>query len=163
MGGELGTWREWNHDEELDWAILGDPGHAGLIRWLGDLNAVYRSTPALHRRDLEASGFRWLVGDDRDASVLAYLRLGDRGDRPAVVACNFTPTVRAPYRLGVPVGGRWREALNSDAESYGGGNVGNLGSVIASASHACNEQPYGVELTLPPLGCIVLVAEEDVP
>jgi 1,4-alpha-glucan branching enzyme len=92
--------------------------------------------------------------------VLAYLRLGDVGDRPALIACNFTPTPRPGYRLGVPSGGRWREALNSDAESYGGGNVGNLGGVVADASLACRGQPFGLELTLPPLACVVLVAEE---
>jgi 1,4-alpha-glucan branching enzyme len=159
MGGELGTWREWNHDDELDWGILGDAGHAGLSRWLGDLNAVYRATPALYRRDVTPGGFKWLVGDDRDSSVLAYLRLGDAGDHPALIACNFTPEPRAPYRLGVPVGGPWREALNSDAGIYGGSNLGNLGGVVAEPSLACRGEVYGLELMLPPLACVVLVSE----
>ena len=159
MGDELGTWREWNHDEELDWAILGDPGHEGLVRWIHDVNAVYRATPALHRRDAKPGAFRWLVGDDREASVLAYLRLGEPGDPPVLVALNFTPVVRRAYRLGVPSAGRWREALCSDAGIYGGSNVGNLGGVVADAELACRGEPFGLELTLPPLGCIVLVAE----
>jgi len=159
MGGDLGTWREWNHDDELDWGILGDAGHAGLVRWLGDLNAAYRGLPALHRRDVRPGGFRWLVGDDRDASALAYLRLGEPGDPPALVACNFTPVARPDYRLGVPLAGRWREALNSDAERYGGSNVGNLGGVVADSGKTCRGQPFGLDLTLPPLGCVVLVAE----
>ena len=159
MGGELGQWKEWNHDDELDWAILGDPGHAALTQWLGDLNAAYRATPALHRRDVPPVGFRWLVGDDRDASVLAYLRLGDADDPPALVACNFTATPREHYRLGVPLPGRWRELLNSDAEIYGGSNLGNLGGVVATPELACREQPCGVEILLPPLACVVFVAE----
>jgi 1,4-alpha-glucan branching enzyme len=158
MGGELGVWKEWNHDDELDWGILGDPGHAGIERWVADLNAAYRATPALHRRDVRPGGFRWLVGDDKDASVFVYLRIGEAGDPPALVACNFTPEVRRGYRVGVPVAGTWRERLNSDAASYGGSNVGNLGGVVATAELACRGEPYGLELVLPPLACVVLVA-----
>jgi 1,4-alpha-glucan branching enzyme len=161
MGGELGTWKEWNHDDELDWSILGDAGHAGIERWLADLNAAYRAHPALHRRDTGGDGFQWLVGDDRDASSFAFLRLGNPGDAEVVVACNFTPIARPGYRLGAPRPGRWREILNSDAASYGGGNVGNLGGVVADAARACQEQPYGLEVVLPPLGCVVLLAPAE--
>ncbi|MBP6628833.1 MAG: 1,4-alpha-glucan branching protein GlgB [Kofleriaceae bacterium] len=155
MGGELGTWREWSHDGELDWAITSDPGHAGLGRWLGDLNAAYRALPALHRRDTPPLGFAWLGGDDRDSSVLSYLRWGDPADAPVVVVLNFTPIVRTGYRVGAPAGGHWRELLNSDAASYGGGNVGNLGGVDAEAV-PWHGQAHSLVVTVPPLGCVVL-------
>jgi 1,4-alpha-glucan branching enzyme len=162
MGGEIGTWREWNHDDQLDWPILDDPGHAGIARWLGDLAAAYRSLPALHKRDVEPGGFRWLVGDDRDQSVLAYLRFGDDGDPPVAVLLNFTPVPRDGYRIGAPLAGRWREVLSSDAEIYGGSNRGNLGGVIAEA-RPCHEQPCSMTVSVPPLGCVVLVYSPETP
>ena len=158
MGGELGVWNEWNHDTELDWAVGAHPAHAGLGKWLGDLNGAYRHYPALHRGDCEPWGFRWVVGDDRDASVLVYLRLGQGDDAPVLVAANFTPVPRDGYRVGVPKPGFWREALNSDAEVYGGTGVGNRGGMAAEAV-AAHGHDHSLVLTIPPLGVVVLVAE----
>ncbi len=97
-----------------------------LIR---DLNAVYRSRPALHARDCEPEGFRWVVADDHTNSVLAWLRFGEPGDAPILVVSNFTPVPRHSYRVGLPLAGRWTEIVNTDAGRYGGSNLGNLGGV----------------------------------
>ena len=155
MGDELGVWNEWNHDDQLDWAIGDHPAHAGISRWIGDLNGAYRNFRALHLHDCDGDGFRFLVGDDRDASVLAYLRTGDAGDPPIAVVANFTPVPRHDYRIGVPHGGRWRELLNSDAAIYGGSGLGNLGEVNAE-SIACRGFDQSISLTLPPLAIVVL-------
>ncbi|HEV7556379.1 MAG TPA: 1,4-alpha-glucan branching protein GlgB, partial [Kofleriaceae bacterium] len=133
MGDEIAVWREWNHDDQLDWSVGTQPAHAGIARWLGDLNGAYRSIPALHRGDCEPSGMLWLVPDDREGGVIAYARFGGPSDPPVVVACNFTPLTREGYRIGVPRGGHWREALNSDAAIYGGSGVGNRGGMDAEA------------------------------
>src|SRR5690606_8840124 len=114
MGGEFGQENEWSHDHSLDWHLLKQPEHAGLKTLVGDLNHLYRALPALHRRDCVPEGFEWIVSDDADNSVLAFIRRGDADDI-AVVACNFTPVPREGYRLGVPVAGRFREAINTDA------------------------------------------------
>ena len=155
MGGEFGQEREWNHDSSLDWHLLEQPDHAGLRRLVGDLNAAYKSIPALHRLDCEAAGFRWLVSDDSMNSVLAFARLGDEGDAPVAVACNFTPVPRSSYRIGVPSAGFWREVLNTDAGHYGGANMGNMGGVLAEkvSSHGFD---HSISLTLPPLSTIIL-------
>ncbi len=157
MGGELGVWNEWNHDRELDWAIGDHPSHAGIARWLGDLNRAYREHPALHRGDCEAWGFGWLVADDVAGSTLAYARYGVGEDPPVMALVNFTPVPREGYRVGVPRPGFWREILNSDAEAYGGSGVGNRGGVEAEAigSHGF---PHSVVLTAPPLGIVVLAS-----
>ncbi len=155
MGGELGTTREWQHDDQLDWGISHHPGHAGLISWLHDLNTAYRAHPALHLRDAEPDGFRWLVPDDRNASVLVFLRYADPGVAPMLVAINFTPVPRFDYRIGVPAAGRWVEILNSDAETYGGSNVGNLGGLTTDAV-PCRDFSTSLRITLPPLGIVVL-------
>src|SRR6185503_2842465 len=97
MGGELGVWGEWNHDQQLDWALGNHPAHAGIARWLGDLNNAYRTYHALHRGDCEPWGFKWIVGDDRDASVLAFARFGEQTDCPVVAIANFTPVPREGY------------------------------------------------------------------
>ena len=155
MGGEFGQQREWDHETGLDWHLLDDPPHAGLRALVRDLNRLYRALPALHARDCEADGFRWIDCHDHQQSVIAFLRQGGAPGDLAVVVCNFTPVVRHGYRIGVPRGGRWRERLNTDSTFYGGGDVGNGGLVAAGAtpSHGFD---HCLELTLPPLGTLVL-------
>ncbi len=157
MGDELGVWGEWNHDQPLDWAVGTHPAHAGLSRWIGDLNAVYKQNRALHVGDCEPWGYEWLVGDDRDSVVLAFLRRGRDVDPPVVVAANFTPVPREGYRIGVPRGGYWRELLNSDSEIYGGSGLGNRGGMSAEAV-ACRGHEHSLVLTLPPLAIVVFGA-----
>jgi 1,4-alpha-glucan branching enzyme len=156
MGGEFGQPREWNHDTSLDWHLLGmGPYHRGLQALVRDLNRVYRAEPALHQVDFEAAGFQWMDCSDAEQSVVAFVRRArDPGDL-VLVACNFTPVPRHGYRIGVPTGGFYREILNTDAEAYGGTNVGNGGGVLAEA-RPWTGQPWSVTLTLPPLGVLML-------
>lgn len=158
MGCEIGQPHEWNHDAEIDWGLLGDPAHAGIQRLVRDLNRLYAAEPALHRRDAEPEGFRWLIGDDRANSVFAFLRQGREGDVPVLVACNMTPVPRHGYRIGVPRPGRWREIANTDSRFYGGSDVGNDGGAVAHdlPSHG---EAQSVLLTLPPLATVMLRAE----
>ena len=158
MGGEIAQEREWNHDRELDWFLLADPAHAGIQRLVRDLNHLYRGEPALHQRDCEAAGFRWLIGDDRANSVFAFLRQGAGGTEPVLVVCNMTPTPRRGYRIGVPRAGRWQEILNTDSRFYGGTDLGNGGGASAAAIAAHGES-QSLDLVLPPLSTIVLRAE----
>jgi 1,4-alpha-glucan branching enzyme len=155
MGGEFGQWREWDHETGLDWHLLSDPRHAGVQRWVADLNRVYRAQPALHELDCAPEGFAWIDPHDADQSVLSFMRRGRSPDAVVVVVCNFTPVPRQPYRVGVPLAGWWRELLNSDAVEYGGTGWGNLGGVEASPV-PWHGQPYSVVLTLPPLGVLFL-------
>jgi 1,4-alpha-glucan branching enzyme len=157
MGGEFAQEREWNHDRGLDWFLLDQAPHRGVQALLRDLNHVYRAEPALHVKDSDAAGFRWVVLEDAAQSVFAFLRLGHDGDAPVLTVCNFTPVPRSDYRLGVPCGGAWRELVNSDAALYGGSNVGNGGAVSAQEipSHGL---PFSLHLTLPPLATLILRA-----
>jgi len=154
MGGEIGQDREWNHDGEIDWALLDDPSHAGLQRLVGDLNRLYRGMPALHEGDCESWGFAWVIGDAAADSVFAYVRR-DRERRSALVVLNMTPAVREDYRIGVPGNGSWKELLNSDSEIYGGSNVGNAGAVQAEPI-AMHGHQWSLRLRLPPLGALIL-------
>jgi 1,4-alpha-glucan branching enzyme len=160
MGGEFAQEREWNHDESLDWHLLDDSYHKGVQVLIGDLNHAYRSIPALHERDCEAKGFEWLVADDRDNSVIAWARRGDDERSIAIVVSNFTPVPREAYRIGVPLPGFYREAVNTDAALYGGSNMGNLGGVKAddAPSHG---QPCSLTLTIPPLATLILVLDRE--
>ena len=155
MGGEFAQWREWNHDIGLDWFLLDQPMNKGVQTLLCDLNAAYRQHRALHARDTEPGGFRWVILHDSEQSVFAYLRLGETDDPPVLVVCNFTPVARSGYRVGVPTGGIWQEVLNTDAGIYGGSNVGNYGNVVAEALGS-HDLPASLVLTLPPLATIVL-------
>jgi 1,4-alpha-glucan branching enzyme len=150
MGGEFGQWREWMHDSSLDWDLLNYPLHAGLQRWVQDLNRLYRSEPALHEMDCDPAGFEWIDCDDTDSSVVTLIRKAKSNATMILVLCNFTPVPRYSYRLGSPRGGYWQEILNSDAGEYGGSNMGNLGGVetVPIPLHA---RPYSLTVTLPPL------------
>jgi 1,4-alpha-glucan branching enzyme len=157
MGGEFAQWREWNHDASLDWHLTDYAPHRGMQNLVRDLNRLYRTEPALHRRDCEGAGFAWVVADDAEQSVFAFLRYGDEGDAPALVVSNLTPVPRRDYRLGVPRTGLWREALNTDAAAYGGSNLGNAGGA-ASEPIVAHGHAQSLTLTLPPLATLILVA-----
>jgi 1,4-alpha-glucan branching enzyme len=153
MGQEFGQRDEWNFRQSLDWHLLDHAPHEGLRRTVADLNRIYRQHPALHRKDGEADGFRWLVADDAANSVIAWLRLGEAGDAPVAVACNFTPVPRVSYRIGLPHAGVWREVFNSDADVYGGSGMGNLGQVVAHET-SWGGQPASAEIVLPPMATV---------
>jgi len=150
MGGEFGQWREWVHDSSLDWDLLDYPLHAGLQRWVEDLNRLYRSEPALHELDCDPAGFEWIDCNDADSSVLSLIRKAKSSSAIMLVLCNFTPVPRYSYRVGTPRGGQWQEILNSDAARYGGSNMGNLGGA-ETAPIGLHGRPYSLTLTLPPL------------
>jgi 1,4-alpha-glucan branching enzyme len=156
MGGELGQWREWRSDGSLDWHLLEQPEHSGIQSLVRDLNTHYRAEPALWEVDFEPDGFRWLEPNDSDANVLAFLRLSQDGKRSVACVCNLAPVPRYGYRVGLPKAGRWRELVNTDSELYGGSGVGNLGEVKTEAK-PWNDQPFSVELTLPPLSVLWFV------
>jgi 1,4-alpha-glucan branching enzyme len=154
MGGEFGQWREWVHDESLQWDLLQYAPHAGLRRWVTELNRLYRSEPALHEFDCHPGGFEWIDCHDAASSVVSLIRRGKSTDDIVLVACNFTPVPRHNYRVGAPRGGFWREILNSDANDYGGSGQGNLGGVEA-VPIGLHGRPYSLTLTLPPLAAVV--------
>ncbi len=156
MGGELGQEHEWSSDGSLDWHLLERAEHAGIQELVRDLNLRYRDEPALWEVDFEPSGFRWLEANDADANVIAFARFAAESTRTLVCICNFSPVSRPRYRVGLPRGGRWLELLNTDDERYGGGGVSNSGE-LAAEQKPWHEQPFSVELTLPPLGVLWLV------
>jgi len=151
MGQEFAQRREWSEERALDWDLLERPSHEGVRLLLRDLNRLYRTEPALHARDCEGEGFRWLIADDKRNSVFAWLRLAPDA-APIAVVSNFTPVPRHGYRVPLPSAGVWREILNSDATAYGGSGAGNEGEVLA------RQTPDGIhaEMTLPPLATIML-------
>jgi 1,4-alpha-glucan branching enzyme len=155
MGGEFAQDREWHHDYSLDWHLTHDPLHAGMQNLVRDLNLIYRGTAALHERDCEPEGFSWIDCSDADNSVISYVRYGTNSAHFVVAICNFTPVVRHQYRIGVPRRGLYHESLNTDSSHYGGSNVGNYGAIYTQDIPA-HGHPCSLELTLPPLGVLVL-------
>jgi 1,4-alpha-glucan branching enzyme len=155
MGSEFAQDTEWNHDTSLPWHLLERPQHAGVQKLMRDLNRLYRDTPALHELDCDAAGFEWLITDDADNSTFAWLRKGRSEKDRCVVVVNFTPQVLHDYRVRVPFAGNWREALNSDAASYGGSNQGNAGRVTAVVTRDSPE----LHIVVPPLAAVFFVPE----
>jgi 1,4-alpha-glucan branching enzyme len=157
MGSELGVPGEWNHETELDWPLLAQPEHAGVQGWVRRLNQLYRTHPVLHRVDRDPSGFAWVIGDDREQSVLAFLRHAP-GEPSALVVLNNTPVPRPGYRIGVPTAGRWALLANSDDTGYGGSGMtpGPFSETGAVTSHGFTQS---LSLDLPPLALLVLAPE----
>ncbi|KPK19720.1 MAG: glycogen branching protein [Nitrospira bacterium SG8_3] len=153
MGGEFGQRNEWHHEASIDWHLLEKSLHAGLKRWVEDLNRVYRNEPALHELDFDSEGFEWIDCNDAEQSTLSLMRNGRSGEGSLLIVCNFTPLPRHNYRVGAPKGGIWTELLNSDARDYGGSGQGSLGQVEA-APVSFRGRPYLLNLTLPPLAAV---------
>ncbi|MGH9257813.1 MAG: 1,4-alpha-glucan branching protein GlgB [Vicinamibacterales bacterium] len=155
MGSEFGQWREWNCDESLDWHLLDDPLHAGLARWVRDLNHTYQRERSLHQVDADGSGFSWIDCHDNENSVVSMIRRARDPHDFSVMVANFTPVPRPGYRIGVPEGGWYREVLNSDGAIYGGSNMGNGGGVLTEPipAHGFDQS---LSLVVPPLGFLLL-------
>lgn len=154
MGTEFGQWSGWNHAASLDWHLLHDPRNAGLRRWVRDLNTQYRALPALHAGDCRPEGFAWVDLNDREQSVVSFVRRW--GPDLVLVVCNFTPVPRHNYRVGVPRKGTWQEVLNGDAQLYGGSGHGNMGGLTA-APVPWHGQPYSLNVILPPLAVVAFL------
>ena len=153
MGGEIAQPTEWDHDAGVRWDLLGDARHAGILRWIHDLNALYRDQPALHAFDVDPRGFEWIEAGDAEGGVLVFLRRGPRASDVVAIAMNLTPTPHERYHLGLPMGGPWREALNGDAEVYGGSGIGNLGRIVAEPA-PWHGREHSARIVLPPLACV---------
>jgi 1,4-alpha-glucan branching enzyme len=158
MGGELGQWREWNHDENLDWHLLQYQRHADIQNWVRALNQLYASEPALHELDCDPAGFEWVDASDFESSVISFIRKGKSASDSILVVGNFTPRTHFHYRIGVPRGGYWKELLNSDGKEYGGSGKGNPGRLRASPV-SCHGRRYSLDLTLSPLSVMFFKKE----
>jgi 1,4-alpha-glucan branching enzyme len=155
MGGEIGQEREWNHDVSLDWHLLDDEHHQGLQRLVADLNKTYKGLPALWELDTAPEGFSWIDANDADQNVFSFFRTAANGEKHVACVLNMSPVPRYRYRIGLPAEGEWQEVLNTDADVYGGGGVGNMGTVWAERD-PWHGLPCSTLVTIPPLGAIWL-------
>ncbi|MDK2934475.1 MAG: 1,4-alpha-glucan branching enzyme, partial [Clostridiales bacterium] len=154
MGGEYGQFIEWKYDDSLDWHLLDYDMHKKIQVYVKDLNKLYRSEKALYEVDYSFDGFEWINCDDADHSIISFIRKGKDWHDMLLFVCNFTPIVHDHYRIGVPFNLYYKEIFNSDAELYGGSNVGNCGGLYAEEV-PCNGRPYSMALRIPPLGMLV--------
>lgn len=161
MGGEFGQSAEWNHDKSLDWHLLQYAPHQGVQKVVRDLNHLYRTEPALYQYAFDQRGFQWIDYSDRENSVIAFQRKGEKREELLIVVCNFTPEVRYHYRVGVPFRGQWKEIFNSDRAVYSGTDVLNSG-LLATSPVKYHGQDYSISLTLPPLAISVLKLEREI-
>ena len=151
MGCEFGQWNEWDCDTSLQWDLLQWESHQGLQKCVADLNKIYWQERALHEVDFDSDGFEWIDCSGHENSVLGFARYSKSREELVVVCCNFTPVVRAGYRMGVPAPGRYTEIFNSDSSFYSGSNVGN-GSGVDSEQIGWNGREHSIQINIPPLG-----------
>jgi 1,4-alpha-glucan branching enzyme len=162
MGQDFGQWREWSEDRSLDWHLVEHEPHRKLQRWIADLNRLYIAEPALYQEDYTWQGFEWIDPNDWEHSVVSFIRRAKDPTDYLIVAANFTPVVREGYRVGVPELCMYKEILNSDSEHYYGSNVGN-GLGLPAQPFNWQQQPFSIELTLPPLAIVILRPERSLP
>ncbi|HDL21406.1 MAG TPA: 1,4-alpha-glucan branching protein GlgB [Nitrospirae bacterium] len=159
MGDEFAQWKEWDHDESLEWHALEYPPHQGVQKWVRDLNHLYTSEPAMYELDFHPEGFEWVDYSDYEKSVVSFIRRAKDPDDFMIFIFNFTPVPRYDYRIGVPADGFYREVLNSDSKQYWGSGAGNYGGVRAEPVSQ-EGRPYSLSLNLPPLGALAFKPEE---
>jgi 1,4-alpha-glucan branching enzyme len=152
MGGEIAQEREWSHERSIDWHLLDDPAHAGIVNWVATLNGLYRTHPSL--RD-DPGSFRWIAADDSDQSVVVWARHAAGSDETTVWVANLTPVPRAGYRIGLPAGGQWRVAANGDDTAFGGSGH-DVTRELDAEQTGCHGLPWSAAITLPPLAIMVL-------
>jgi 1,4-alpha-glucan branching enzyme len=155
MGGELADPREWSHDRGLDWDLLDDPRHAGVLELVGALNRLYAAHPALHARESDGSAFSWLDVDDADHSTLAFERRDPASGDVVVCVANLAGIARHGYRVGLPSGGAWGAALTTDDTRFGG--FGGWHSDATAEDVPWHGREHSLVLTLPPLSVTYLV------
>lgn len=159
MGMEFGQRSEWNVWGDLQWELLEHEPHRGLQRLVDDLNVFYKSERALWGDDFDQFGFQWIDCNDNRHSVISFMRREATTGRWVVVVCNFTPQSHVHYRMGVPMEGYYAEVFNTDAERYGGSNLGNLGGKFSDAV-GIHGYDQSLDLCLPPLSVLVLRRDE---
>ena len=157
MGSELGQWKEWDHDQSLEWHLLKYENHQKISDYVKELNRIYRSEPAMHEIDFSYEGFEWVDFRDADSTVVSFIRRG-KNNNVLVFVFNFTPVPKENYRIGVPVESYYREILNSDSSNFGGSNIG-MGGGVFSERIQSHGRPFSVNLMIPPLGMLILKPE----
>ncbi len=154
MGAEFAQYSEWNFEKSLDWNLLEFLPHKGMLNFVKDLNLLYKETPALYEKAFSNEGFEWIAYDDNENSVLSFLRKGHDAKNDILVVCNFTPTVKENYKIGLSNPGQIKEIFNSDRLAYGGSGIINSEN-IKMAEGSWNQREYSANITLPPLGIVV--------
>lgn len=155
MGNEIAQYKEWNHDEALDWACIADKSnaHCGIQTLYKDLNHMYQQHASLYRLDHEQTGFRWIDLHNDDQSILSFARYSGRDNECIIVITNFTPVVHDEVRIGVPFVGEYALLLNTDAAQYGGSGFTTRQSV-SSQSQAAHGLDNSIVLSVPPLATV---------
>ena len=155
MGCEFGQSREWNFESGLDWHLNQYPYHEGVKKLITDLNSLYKTQPALYEKQFSPEGFEWINYSDHENSVMSFIRKGNNPKDDVLIVCNFTQIVRSNYRIGLPKKGKLIEIFNSDEKVYGGSGIKNPQKLVIESS-PYDGRDYSIEMTLPPLGIIVL-------
>jgi 1,4-alpha-glucan branching enzyme len=153
MGQEIGQYEEWNSAGGVRWELTEFPIHRGLQTLVRELNRLYRESPALHQVDFHYSGFEWVDFHDVEHSIVSFIRRAENPSDYLLFVCNSTPVPRHGYRIGVPEPGFFQEVLNTDAEMFGGSNMGN-GGMVSTEDKPMHGQPQSVSITLPPLAVV---------
>jgi 1,4-alpha-glucan branching enzyme len=157
QGGEFGQREEWNHDQSLDWHLTEQPAHQGIQNTIKALNILYKTEPALHKKQFDYEGFEWIESNDQGNSVISFIRKGDSPKQQIIVILNLTPAPRENYRIGVPLPGIWKQIFNSDKEEFGGSNYPVSGAMMTEEIN-WQGKAFSISLNLPPLSAIMLKA-----
>ena len=154
MGNEFAATKEWDFKSELQWDLLQYPNHGGMKYCVQELNALYKTHPALYELQYEEGGFEWVELNQRQEGIIAFKRKGKDPDQTILVVLNMTPVPRHQFPIHVEGKTIWKEIFNSDAKAFwGSGDVYN--QEIQAKSVDETNQMQVIMLELPPLAAIV--------
>ena len=159
MGSELGEFIEWREYEELEWNLIeNDSIHTKNHKFFKDINNFYKENKSLWEKDYDIDGYEWIDANNADESIFSFIRRGKKENDFLIFICNYTPVVRYDFRVGVPTLGIYKETFNTDKEEYGGsGQV--IENVIVAEEIPYNNQPYSINIKVPPMAAIALKLE----
>lgn len=158
MGGELGQFIEWRFGSELDWSLLEYPMHNSMQMYVKDLNNFYKAKESLWEQDHSYEGFQWIDHENKDLSIISFMRKGLKKNSFIIVVCNFTPMVYEDYKIGVPKLTKYKETFNSDSSCYGGSNKTNE-ELLLAVNEGWHNQQFHIKIKIPPLGTIFIEPE----
>lgn len=77
MGSEYGQFLEWKSEEQLEWSNLEDPMNAKMKYFTSAKPVLQRSSLSVEI-DTSYDGIEIIDADNRDQSVLSFIRKGKR-------------------------------------------------------------------------------------
>ena len=153
MGQDIAEFREFDETRQTEWPLLQYDSHKGINRLVKDLNKLYQEKPALYSLDTRPEGFEWINCISPEKCMVSFIRKSDKPEDTLVVTVNFA-NVEQEFVVGVPLEGKYKEILNTDAKCYGGlGRVNGKAKFVSETE--VDGKPFSFTMKAAPLSASI--------